>query len=55
MSGASVWYQLSSSGNWRIAVSSDDLFAAGDYVLHLYCYSDDFPGVPSGCVSQILL
>ncbi len=52
--GATVWYQLPTSGTWRIAVGSDDVFASGRYVLHLYCYSDNDPS-PPGCIPQYLL
>lgn len=52
--GATIWYLLSSTGRWRLAVSSDDVFAGGDYVLHLYCYTPD-PGQPQSCVGQYLL
>jgi hypothetical protein len=55
LSGASIIYQLSSSGTWEIAVSSDDLFASGPYVVHLYCYADDTPTEPQSCVEQYLL
>jgi hypothetical protein len=54
-SGASIFYQLSSTGTWEIAVSSLDLFASGPYVLHVYCYTDDTPAEPQSCVEQYLL
>ena len=41
--GATIRHRLTSSGRWRIAVSSESIFAAGDYVVHLYCYADDTP------------
>jgi hypothetical protein len=50
---ATIWYELSSSGTWEIAVTSDDLFASGAYVLHVYCYPNE-PG-PQSCVAQYLL
>jgi hypothetical protein len=51
---ATIWYQLTSTGRWRIAVSSDDVFAGGDYVLHFYCSSPE-PEQPQSCVGQYLL
>lgn len=54
-SGATVYYQLTSTGKWDIAVSSEDLFATGDYVLHVYCNADNTPSEPRECVDQYLL
>ncbi|HYC58770.1 MAG TPA: hypothetical protein VEK79_04315 [Thermoanaerobaculia bacterium] len=53
-SGASLFYQLSSTGTWDIAVTSDDLFASGPYVLHVYCGVGD-TSTPQSCVDQYLL
>ncbi|HYH09406.1 MAG TPA: hypothetical protein VEK11_20330 [Thermoanaerobaculia bacterium] len=53
--GATITYQLSSTGTWTILVSADDLFAGGDYVLHVYCSEDDTPALPQSCVFQDLL
>ena len=52
--GATLWYQLTSTGRWRIGVSSDDVFAGGSYVVHFYC-SNGNPSQPQSCVSQELL
>ena len=53
--GATLLYQLSSSGRWRIALSSDDVIAGGDYVLHFYCGPPAPAGQPQSCISQELL
>jgi hypothetical protein len=53
--GVTIRYLLGTSGTWGVAVSSDDLFAGGDYVLHVYCAADDEPSQPAGCVVQDLL
>jgi hypothetical protein len=52
--GASIWYKLSSSGIWIVTVSTEDLFAAGPYVLHIYCYEPE-PETPQSCIFQYLL
>ena len=54
-SGATVFYQLNSTGKWEIAVTSDDLFAAGDYVLHVYCEADDTPSAQQAFIDQNIL
>jgi Ig-like domain CHU_C associated len=54
-SGATVVYVLSSSGQWRLGVSSLDLFASGDYVTSLTCEPDPAPELPQQCVTQSLL
>lgn len=49
-----ITYELSSSGLWTILVGTEDLFAGGRYVLHVYCY-DQEPDLPQECVFQHLL
>ncbi|MDP9194663.1 MAG: hypothetical protein M3P06_23445 [Acidobacteriota bacterium] len=53
--GATVEYVLSSSGQWRLGVTSLDLFASGDYVTALTCEPDPAPELPQQCVTQTLL
>jgi hypothetical protein len=51
---AQISYKLSSSGTWRVVVSSEDVFAGGRYVIHVYCYRPE-DDVPQACVPQQLL
>lgn len=53
--GATVEYVLSTSGQWRLGVSSLDLFASGDYATSLTCEPDPAPQLPQQCVTQTLL
>jgi hypothetical protein len=53
--GQSIWYRLTSSGNWRLAVSSQNATATGDYVLHTKCFPDEDPTAPAACTYQDLL
>ena len=55
VNGAEILYQISSTGMWDVAVTSDDLFATGGYVVHFFCYPDDRPSEPQSCVEQYLL
>lgn len=49
-----IWYQLTGGGDWRVGVTSRDLFARGAYALHIDCFDDDRPTLPAGCVDQYL-
>jgi hypothetical protein len=53
--GQSIWYRLTSTGKWRIAVASEDSSSLGQYVLHTQCFPDDDPGAPAACTYQDLL
>ena len=53
--GQSIWYRLTSTGRWRIAVSSDNSTALGQYVLHTSCFPDDDPTAPAACTYQDLM
>ena len=44
--GATVEYVLSSSGQWRLGVTTFDLFAFGDYATSLTCEPDPAPELP---------
>lgn len=53
--GATLFYKINAAGKWDIAVTSDDLFASGPYVLHVFCTADDQPQAPQSCIDQYLL
>lgn len=49
----SLWVKTKVAGTWSIAVSTSDLFAGGEYALHVDCFPDTTPG--ASCVEQELL
>jgi hypothetical protein len=51
---ATVWYRLSSSGEWRIGIGTEDLFSSGPYALELFCSTGPTDG-PQNCVYQDIL
>lgn len=53
--GVSAFYVLSSTGNWRVGVGTEDLFASGEYLISVQCFVDDQPSAPQNCVVQELL
>ncbi|HEY0370970.1 MAG TPA: hypothetical protein VGD79_03160 [Thermoanaerobaculia bacterium] len=49
-----LWFRATSTGEWRVTVSSADLSSHGGYALHLDCVADEAPGEPPGCIIQEL-
>lgn len=50
---ATIWYKLTSSGRWRVAVSTTNVLSSGTYVLHIKCHREF--DIERQCIEQDLL